>query len=1547
MKVNFYRFRGYHLFLAIALFLNFGVSAQTIRYVKQGAGGDGSSWGDPSGSIYGMVEISQPNDEIWVAEGNYTEDFLFMTPEVKVYGGFAASGNPTMAQRNWAAHTTTIFGNPFFYAGSPATVLDGFTVVGEDNENGVWVQNSSPTLRNLNIKAPFALRLESSASLVSNVQITGQNYGINAYGSTAHLLNVTIVYNWQYDIETQGSALTISNSLIGSVSNMSEVVSANSIIGTSMAGVFIDDSAGNFTPSPYGAAYNTGNTALFPNAATAKDLGGNARVSGSAIDMGAYEYSPPTVRYVKQGGTGDGSSWALASGDLQQMIYSSNSDDAVWVAGGSYSPGAGQSFSMKQGVEIYGGFPNTGDPSMADRNPALYEVLLNGNGSRVFDNVGLDNTSILDGFTITGGGGVINGAGMQNTNASPLINRCIFRNNTAGDWGGGMYNNTSNPTITNSLFHHNVGGGGGASFDHNSSVNYINVTFTENSAGNGGAIHTYNGGAVTASNCIFWNNHASGDGDQFFSLSSMTVNSSIIPTDSGNLAGAYTLNNCISGDPGFEDPAANNFNLTTCGPATNIGNNDLLANAATAKDLGGNVRLDGSNIDAGAYEFQLVNGTPVPTAPGTQIFEPGATVSNLEATGSGIQWYNVSAGGAPLAGGTQLFSQTYYVSQTIDGCESARVAVAVTVNYLPIRYVKQDASGLADGSSWADASNDLQAMINADGVQQVWVAQGEYLTPLDVAFTMKDNVKIYGGFPASGTPGMTDRNIRQFETKLVGNGNRLIDNNNNSVTNAALLDGFTILQGYTDNNGGGISNINAYPTIANCMIRDNYAANWAGGIYNEGNGSTKIVNCVFYNNSASGGGAAFDNLNAAPVYTNVTFANNDSSQNGGAIHTYQDAVSTLQNCIVWGNYAEYDGDQVLSAGGGSVTANYTIIINDGENVYGPFNGANILSENPLFTSPGGANYTLKAGSPARDSGNSALYPGAGTATDLAGNPRLDGAAIDIGAYEYKVSCTIATAWDGNGWSNGTPVSNSYSVTINGNYNSAINGEIIACSIIVNSGDVVIAEGNNFKIKGAVTIDNNNVTFTVQQNANLIQIDDVDNTGTINVIKESAPIYRLDYALWSSPVAGQKLKAFSPQTLDNRFYTYNPLSDAYATVAAPATTDFTEGKSYLIRVDNTHPAFVSDGIAPTPWEGTFIGVPNNGNVNVLVTGMADGINGYNGIGNPYPSSINIAAFFEVNQNNLAEDSPIYFWRKKNDANTSSYASLTLAGYNQNSGNAFGDSSNGVFDNPNDSGNWVINPGQGFIVQAASNTVTFNNEMRVAVNNGQMFRSAMNASDKSRLWLNLTNADGAFGQATIAYTPFTTLGRDFGWDGKALTDGDVAIYSLAGDNEFGIQARPAFDPADEVSMECKITTAGNYTISLDHFDGVFAEGQEIYLRDNVLGITHNLESPYQFTTDAGIMTGRFDVVYAEALGTDIPAFNSNSIIVYKQGGAINISTGNVDMKSVAVYDIRGRLLYSANAINKTETAVTNLQVQEQMLIVEVTTVGGIKASKKIVF
>ncbi|MCW4470277.1 YDG domain-containing protein [Flavobacterium sp. MFBS3-15] len=553
------------------------------------------------------------------------------------------------------------------------------------------------------------------------------------------------------------------------------------------------------------------------------------------------------------------------------------------------------------------------------------------------------------------------------------------------------------------------------------------------------------------------------------------------------------------------------------------------------------------------------------------------------------------------------------------------------------------------------------------------------------------------------------------------------------------------------------------------------------------------------------------------------------------------------------------------------------------------------------------------------------------------------------------------------WSCGVVPSETIAASIMNGTTQIASGQTASAETLTISGTghLIVETGSNLFVTNAVTVVNDideegiitGGQLTIQNNANLIQENDGPNinSGFVTVEKNSAPMWRLDYAMWAAPVSGETLIDFSPHTLANRFYRYNPLTDGYTTSGMnEGNVEFDKGRSYLIRASNIHPSYESNPTNPTAWEGAYVGVPNNGDVTVSVVarqndpGQPGYVSGFNAIGNPYPSPINVYEFYTRNINNLVNGSSIFFWRKKNDADTSSYVSLTLGGLIVNSDNPWGDSSNGEFDNLDENDEWVINAGQGFIVQARTTSIVFDNDMRQGVHHNYQFRSAQDqTSTASRLWLNLKNDAGQFSQSLIAYTENTTLDIDFGWDGKVIGDGAISLYSFAGDTKLGIQARMAFDDTDEVPMGYKAQTAGNYTLSIDHVEGVFMQGQEIFLRDNLLGVTHSLtDGAYAFTTEAGTFAGRFDVVYAEALDTDIPVADPNSVIVYKNGNNINITSGVATITGVTVHDLRGRLLYSNNSINAAETVVSGLQAQEQMLIVEVATEKG-KVSKKIIF
>lgn len=83
--------------------------------------------------------------------------------------------------------------------------------------------------------------------------------------------------------------------------------------------------------------------------------------------------------------------------------------------------------------------------------------------------------------------------------------------------------------------------------------------------------------------------------------------------------------------------------------------------------------------------FTLVTPPAAPTGSASQTLCSGATVAQLTATGSEIQWYTTSIGGSPLPSNTALIDGTiYYASQTVNGLEStSRLAVTVTINSIP------------------------------------------------------------------------------------------------------------------------------------------------------------------------------------------------------------------------------------------------------------------------------------------------------------------------------------------------------------------------------------------------------------------------------------------------------------------------------------------------------------------------------------------------------------------------------------------------------------------------------------------------------------------------------------------------------------------------------------------------------------------------------------------------------------------------------------------------------------------------------------------------
>jgi autotransporter-associated beta strand protein len=546
----------------------------------------------------------------------------------------------------------------------------------------------------------------------------------------------------------------------------------------------------------------------------------------------------------------------------------------------------------------------------------------------------------------------------------------------------------------------------------------------------------------------------------------------------------------------------------------------------------------------------------------------------------------------------------------------------------------------------------------------------------------------------------------------------------------------------------------------------------------------------------------------------------------------------------------------------------------------------------------------------------------------------------------NVTITAGTlkTWNGSSWTPSAPTINDAAV-ISSNYNVAT--DINACSLTVNSSAVVtIPSGNDVTLGGSITVSSG--SFTLENNANLIQTTTATNSGNIIVKRNSSALIRQDYTLWSSPVTGQGLYAFSPFTFGNRFYSYNTNTNFYSNSVGFSLTgldpngvngtdsnnvQFATAKGYLIRMPWNHPT------AATVWNGQFTGVPNNGDITYTMTNGGAGQR-FNLVGNPYPSPISMTQFVSDNSANIT--GTLYFWRETNN-NTSNNAYCTWAG------GTFTSNGEAQVFNPNG----IIRTGQGFFVEAsgAATTLDFKNGQRSSDNANQFFRITNTVTDEvteaNRFWLNLTNASGAFSQMAAGYMSNATNGVDL-YDGKNINTGDVLLNSIIENADYTIQGKALpFNPADVIPLSCKITTAGNYTIAIDHVDGLFTGGvQAIYLKDNLTGTAHNLQTgAYNFASAAGTFSNRFEIVFQTQLGVDNPTFTENSVIVYSQGNDFVVNTGTTMMSSVKVFDIRGRLLQEKKGINASQTTMGS-GLANQVLLVQITSEDGVMVTKKVI-
>ncbi|MDD2598711.1 MAG: chitobiase/beta-hexosaminidase C-terminal domain-containing protein [Kiritimatiellae bacterium] len=180
--------------------------------------------------------------------------------------------------------------------------------------------------------------------------------------------------------------------------------------------------------------------------------------------------------------------------------------------------------------------------------------------------------------------------------------------------------------------------------------------------------------------------------------------------------------------------------------------------------------------------------------------------------------------------------------------------------------------------------------------------------------------------------------------------------------------------------GGGA----CYGTLTRCIVSDNTATE-GGGTY----GGTLTDSLVNRNTAGDGGGTRNS------ILKNVTVTGNIADLDGGGV-----SGGTLVNCIVWHNWmpdvipGQYVGNNYDDS-----TINMTYSCTTPAH-----GGAGNIAVAPLFVNAAGGDYSLAAGSPCLDAGNSDAVE---STIDLAGNTRIQGTAVDMGAYERTEEATVS------------------------------------------------------------------------------------------------------------------------------------------------------------------------------------------------------------------------------------------------------------------------------------------------------------------------------------------------------------------------------------------------------------------------------------------------------------------------------------------------------------------------------------------------------------
>jgi len=567
------------------------------------------------------------------------------------------------------------------------------------------------------------------------------------------------------------------------------------------------------------------------------------------------------------------------------------------------------------------------------------------------------------------------GGGMFIENSSPVLTNVEMCNNTTGVDGGGMYiTNNSSPVLSNVMINDNVSysSSGGIHITDNSNIKIHNVSVTNNSANRGGGICVENSNVDLFNVSITKNTATYGDGGGIYQKSG-----------SCNLVNVLIANNIINiGKGGAAYINSGNCTMTNVTVSGHKGGYAILGNTSGSLTINNSI-VYGNDLSVSSnwsqphftitYNYSLVEGVGGSNPPQPPFYnldgtDPNITPKFLNSLGGN---YRISRSSDCLGKGDNgLYLQArgissftnekdlagnprIYGSKIDMGCYENQGCVP---NASGVIFVKKGANGKQNGSSWADAFDDLiVALEEIKGInhssQKIWVADGTYYptktpptsSPADRAMSFVISIPLYGGFAEDANDAVhTHLGCRDLS---YGNKKTILSGNNicyHVVTSPSRhhcsLNGFLITGGRADgmgtttlivagcttsvsnNHGGGVCVSGGYPVLSNVEIKNNYGEH-GGGIALANNypitSDMWLENVYIENNTAEyNGGGIYNNDNDFPMITmnNVKISNNAAKQDGGGF--YSKSVYLPDIYRGYGGYIEISDNTAGENGGG-------------------------------------------------------------------------------------------------------------------------------------------------------------------------------------------------------------------------------------------------------------------------------------------------------------------------------------------------------------------------------------------------------------------------------------------------------------------------------------------------------------------------------------------------------------------------------------------------------------------------------------------------------